>query len=416
MRLQSLLPEKIRGGIRERLLYFYSLLDRRLHLKAWFPHLPLAIAVGLSGLLHFVPAIEHIIGLDLPDVGGISRIPRDSLMVALRGLPRGIVGFILLAMSVGLLVRSRFAWTITLLLTAAAVAIAWRKQPVPLSAMTLYNGALLFLLLCSYRHFDRSSLAAGTLFAVTSVVLLLGYAVFGSYLMGQGFSPPIDDLISALYFAIVSMSTVGYGDIVPITPQARFFVMSMMILGITVFATSISAVIVPIISKRVQRLVQPQGDKVERKNHYIVVGDTFLAYNTCQELRKRNLPVTLIVARSSETAELAGADVLVGDVGDLAVLRQAGAEKAKGVLALGADDSDNAFMVLAVKELESPAKTVAAVNDAKNLGRVRRVQPDLIIAPEVLGGELLAMALSGENPDSETLIERLLLPQSAPDK
>jgi hypothetical protein len=75
---------------------------------------------------------------------------------------------------------------------------------------------------------------------------------------------------------------------------------------------------------------------------------------------------------------------------------------------IGTNDADNAFVVLAVKELGSPAKTVAAVNDSNNLGRVQRVQPDLIIAPQVLGGELLAMVLSGENPDSRTLIARLL--------
>jgi hypothetical protein len=66
----------------------------------------------------------------------------------------------------------------------------------------------------------------------------------------------------------------------------------------------------------------------------------------------------------------------------------------KAILALSAADSDNAFVVLAVKELESRAKTVVAVNDSNNLGRVRRVQPDLIIAPQVLGGRAV-----GDGPE-----------------
>ncbi|MDA8115703.1 MAG: voltage-gated potassium channel, partial [Acidithiobacillus sp.] len=57
------------------------------------------------------------------------------------------------------------------------------------------------------------------------------------------------------------------------------------------------------------------------------------------------------------------------------------------------------------KEMEGSAKTVAAVNDSKNLGRVRRVQPDMIIAPQVLGGELLAMALNGEQLDSNAVMK-----------
>jgi len=97
--------------------------------------------------------------------------------------------------------------------------------------------------------------------------------------------------------------------------------------------------------------------------------------------------------------------LIIGDSSDTDILRSAGAEQALAVLALRADDSENAFVVLAVKEMEGSAKTVAAVNDSKNLGRVRRVQPDMIIAPQVLGGELLAMALNGEQLDNNAVMK-----------
>jgi voltage-gated potassium channel len=264
------------------------------------------------------------------------------------------------------------------------------------------------LLLVAQHYFDRTSLAAATLFGVTSTLLLLGYAVFGSYLFGQGFSPPIDNLSSALYFAIVTMSTVGYGDIVAKSPDARLFVASLIVFGITVFATAISAVVIPILSRQVQRLVTGSGGKVERKRHFILVGRTSLARNAYREMQERGLPLTVVLAEPPDSGELKDADVVVGDASDLDTLRKAGVDEAEAVLALSAVDADNAFVVLAVKELGSPAKTVAAVNDSNNLGRVQRVQPDLIIAPQVLGGELLAMVLSGENPDSRTLIARLL--------
>ena len=72
-----------------------------------------------------------------------------------------------------------------------------------------------------------------------------------------------------------------------------------------------------------------------------------------------------------------------------------------------ADDSDNAFIVLAVKELKGRAKTVVAISDSKNLERVKLVQPDIVIAPDVLGGELLAMMLSGEPVTGDFLMQRL---------
>jgi voltage-gated potassium channel len=147
---------------------------------------------------------------------------------------------------------------------------------------------------------------------------------------------------------------------------------------------------------------------MERKNHYVVVGRTSLARNAYREMRARGLPLTVILAEPPDPGEFDDADLVVGDASDLDTLRNAGVLSAKAVLALSAVDSDNAFVVLAVKELESRAQTVVAVNDSNNLGRVQRVQPDLIIAPQVLGGELLAMVLSGENPDSQTLLARLL--------
>ena len=72
------------------------------------------------------------------------------------------------------------------------------------------------------------------------------------------------------------------------------------------------------------------------------------------------------------------------------------------------DDSENAFVILAAKELKGGVKTVAAVNDVKNINRIRRVHPYLIIAPQVLGGELLTMALTGEKVDSSTIMQRLM--------
>jgi voltage-gated potassium channel len=71
------------------------------------------------------------------------------------------------------------------------------------------------------------------------------------------------------------------------------------------------------------------------------------------------------------------------------------------------DDSENAFVVLAVRELAGKARTVAAVNDANHLGRVQLVQPDVVIAPQILGGELAAMLLTGEQVTADFVMKRV---------
>jgi voltage-gated potassium channel len=149
---------------------------------------------------------------------------------------------------------------------------------------------------------------------------------------------------------------------------------------------------------------------VKREDHYIIVGYSALSSNTYRELVSRDKPVTVILLHEPDSILFPGTDVdvVIGDGADLETLRKAGAEKAKAILALLDDDSENAFVVLAAKELKVKARTVAAVNDAKHLNRVRRVHPDLIIAPQVLGGELLTSMLTGEKIDVKDIMSHLL--------
>jgi voltage-gated potassium channel len=80
------------------------------------------------------------------------------------------------------------------------------------------------------------------------------------------------------------------------------------------------------------------------------------------------------------------------------------------VLTLRDDDAENAFAVLAVKELAPGVKTIAGVNDARHLAKIRRVQPDLLFAPQVLGSDLLVRTLFDEPIDNDT-VSRLLFAQ-----
>ena len=376
---------------------------RRRRYRAWFPHAPVAFVVVALGLMNLGP-VFHIVAT----AASAASLAIPTLTAeAWRSAPRVVAGFLLFGAAGGLLWRSRLSWTVALLLAAATLMLAWRAGAGVSQALTIFNGVVLLVLLVFQRDFDRSSLAAGTLFAIVSILLLLGYAVFGAFVLGRGFAPPVTTLTSALYFAVVTMSTVGYGDIVPKSADARFFVMSVIILGITVFATSISAVIVPAMTARMQDLMKGGGKRMIRKNHYVIVGATSLARNTCRELLARHLPVTVVVASAADAGAFGDADVLVGDASDADTLRAAGVPDATAVLALRDDDSENAFTVLAVKELNGATRTVAAVNHGKNMARMHHVRPDLVIAPQVMGGELLAMALNNEELDSDTVMRRL---------
>ena len=395
---------------RQRLGRFMQQTRRRLRLDHWFPHLPVAAAAAILGLLNLLDGISRLSKAFpfIKQLKPVLHIGQITVVPGLGGLPEAAAGAVLLAMSFGLAFRSRLAWGIALIISAATLALILHQSDLRWGALTLLNGAVLVALILFYRHFSKSSLAAGTMFSLMSVILLLGYSVFGSFVIGQGFSPPIKNLIGALYFSVVTLSTVGYGDIVPKSGDARLFVISMIILGITVFATSISAVIVPLVNGRMQRLLAGEKRRM-KQDHYIVIGDNPLAHNTYRELKSRHLPVVVVVPKEPDNLWMDAADMLVGDASDIEVLRKAGGEKALAILALRADDSENAFIVMAAKELTGNARTVAAVKNSKNLQRIQRVGPDLIIAPDILGGELLAMAISGEQLSGDNILKNLFI-------
>lgn len=378
-------------------------LHKRLGGPHWFPHVPLAILLAFGGLW----LLQTGLGSQWRTILAQLLTPGTTGGLRPEYLPPLLIGTGMLIMGAGLLFRSRLAWTMALALAAAGAASMLFGYHPRAHLLLAYFLLMLALLAFAWRQFDRSSVAASTLFALTSVVLLVVYATFGTYYLGADFKPQVKDLVTALYYAMVTMSTVGYGDITPQTSEAKLFAVSVIVLGVAVFATSLTAVIAPLATKSFQRIVNRKGIRMKRENHFVVIGDTPLALNTSRELARRGLPVTRILRQPPGTAVAENVEVVVGEASDSDVLREAGAEKAQAVLAMLDDDSENAFVVLAVKELGGTARTVAAVNDAHHLSRVRLVQPDVVIAPQILGGELAAMLLSGEEVTADFVMKRV---------
>lgn len=402
------LTSHLNVGLRPRLRRVWRDLDRSLRLRLWFPHIPLFLAAAIFGVLELSPVAKKLFDFRLNDALAVFH---EMMHAGILRTPQAAAGLLLLVMSVGLLLKSRLAWVISLLLTSTSLVLFFLSSaPGRVWALGAYNIVLLFALVVGYKFFRRSSFAAASLFAFVSVLSVVTYAVFGAYALGEQFSPKINDLVTALYFSMVTMSTVGYGDIHPETPAAMLFVVSIIVLGITVFATSLSTLLMPVINRRMETLMrigEGKGKKMERVNHYIIVGRTPLAQNTFRELSSRNQKVTFLVSKPIEGAPK-NFDIVVGDPCSVEALEKAGVRSANAVLALSDDVSENAFVILAVKELAGKVKTVTVANGSDNLARLKWVQPDLIIAPQILGGELLAMALTGEKVDSEKLLKELL--------
>ncbi len=383
---------------------------RFVHARAWFPHVPLALLVGAQGLLHILLAS----GTLWPLLRSIASPSLASLAGGLGALQigdasHGAIGVLLVLVAFGMLWRSRLAWLLAVLLTLAVVVLEISPLSRASRALEIFSIAQLLLLAAARTSFTRASLATATLFALVGALVTLGYGTLGSLVLGAGFQPHIVSLVNALYFAVETLSTVGYGDITPVTPTARLFTVSLIVLGLAVFASALPAIAGPLIDKRLMNLLQPRRRaKMKRASHIIVVGDGALAQDTARALTARRLPVTVIVAVKPGENDEQPADLIVGDGSDAQVLRGADIGMARAVLALSEDDSYNAFVVLAAKEMNPAVRTVAAVGDTRNTGRIARTRPDVLLTLPLIGGELLAMALSGEQINTDALISQLL--------
>lgn len=388
-------------------------------IKQDYSHLP------LHWVLAFLVAAHGIILLKAasPEVYVLFKTPTTSWLhiedlhelidsVFIEVLFALMLGAGLVLNAIGLMLRARVAWLMSLFLLLCNLGydLLYGTGLVSDKTVNGYLITLIFLLVLYGRRFNQASVISATLFAALGVVLLLTYSMFGALYFGTEYTPHITNLSEAFYFSIVAMSTVGFGDIVPSTPHSRLFTGSMIILGITLFATSISAVIGPLVQGRIQHLIKDKHTKRMKTNHIIIVGVSALAYSVYQVLRKGGHELVVIVPANANHDYPTDADIIMGDATDASVLTQADAAQATYILALREDDAENAFIVLAGREAGgTQTRTVALVNTPMHLNKIKQVNPDVILSLQSLGAEILARLVTGE-PISDALINQLLFP------
>lgn len=390
---------------------YYTCLWRRL-VSLWleFRHSFAALAVFANGLLIFktiwgMPVnlldlfrVNNLVGVDWADVA-------DG--------PWFLLGVFLMLNALGMLFRARIAWAVSVFLLIITLAFTVHFYP-QLRTRTLFCALTFVGILLLGKDFNRSSATAGGIFAVISFSILLFYGSYGSLYFGSGFSPEIDNLVTAFYFSIVTMTTVGYGDIIPKTEPARLFTVSMIIAGITVFATSLTTVFGPVIRSGIGKLVKGREQAMSRKDHFIVCGTSILAMGTISQLMQRGLDLTVVTVRPEDEfpqiEQKAGQklDLISGDGTDNTVLDSAGLADCRALLALTDDDAANAFIVLTAREMNPDLRTVLVVNDAKNMNKIKQVKADVVLSPQLFGSEILACVLNGETLDHDKLNSMLL--------
>ena len=233
------------------------------------------------------------------------------------------------------------------------------------------------------------------------VMLLLG-AVFTVFLLDRsGLQDNVDGHVSVtdvLYFTMITVTTVGYGDIIPVSDQARlidaFFVTPVRIFVWFIFlGTAYQLIIQRLIEEwRMTRLQRDLHD------HVVLCGYGHSGSIAAGELLLRGWEPEQIVVIDSRREEVQRAAEhgfvgLHGNASSEELLRVAGAPRAHSVIVSVGRDDTTVLVVLTLREIASQVRIIARVDEQENVKLVRSSGADVIVSPPRFGGFLMADAI-----------------------
>jgi voltage-gated potassium channel len=355
------------------------------------------LLTGIVAVLSLATGLANItVGVTAGPLAGV--VP--ELVQQTAGFTGTLTGFLMLLGVWGLRHRLRVGWYLAIALlplTAVQGIVQASLVSLPLVALSVLSMPAVAL---NHRRFDRPmSLSNAQVAALIALSGTLTYATVGAFALREEFNG-VDTLTDAFYYAIVTATTVGYGDITPASQEARLFGISVVVLGAASFAVALGSVLGPAIEARFARALGTMTDTEYElfEDHVLVLGYGDLTESLLEELDERCK--TLIVVQDSDSATLLrnrGHNVLVGDPSDDEPLREAGIERARAVIAATENDADDAFAILTARELNPDVRIVAAATARENIQKLERAGADAVISPAVIGGQMLVRsALDGD--------------------
>ena len=246
---------------------------------------------------------------------------------------------------------------------------------------------------------------AVVLFVVVFLAGVGGFKVFG----GKDWS-----FLDSVYMTVITVATVGYGEVHDLSgnlPARVFAVVYILIsLGTIAFAvTSITAFVVEGELKNILGRRKMEKEIAKLRDHFIVCGGDETALTIIRELHQTKKDF-VVIEPSKERIDriLVSYPILYirGDPAEDEVLKQAGVERAKGVLLSLPTDEANLFVTITVRNLNPHIRIVAKGIDVKSHGKMQKVGADYVVSPTDIGG--MRMASQMLRPAVVTFLDTML--------
>lgn len=220
---------------------------------------------------------------------------------------------------------------------------------------------------------------------------LLAFIVFfgtGGYMMIEGWR-----FVDALYMTIITLASVGYKEIHDLSLNGRVFTIVLIISGVGTVTFAVTAGAKLVLEgefkeifgrKRLEKKIK------ELKNHYIVCGYGRMGKIICRELKDKHIKFVVIEKQSRPLDERGDMLIVEGDATRDEILREAGIERAKGLISVLPTDAENLFVVLSARELNSQLFIVARAGEEGSEQKLLRAGADRVVSPYHIGGLRIA--------------------------
>ena len=229
-----------------------------------------------------------------------------------------------------------------------------------------------------------------------SITLLIGILTCGT--LGYYFFEAMT-LFESFYMTLITISTVGFSEIKPLTPPGRIITIFIIVTGISVGTYTIGMLVRILIEGELREMFgrkKLEKQISELKNHFIICGFGRIGKIVCQELHADNIDFIAIEQDASAVEELErkGYPYLQMDATSEEALTRAGIMKAKGIVTAVQSDADNVFITLTAKGLRPDIFVLSRSSDEKNEDKLRRAGANRVVSPYLIGAGRMAQVLT----------------------